>query len=91
MEKRFTYWFSEDKNQWGARKFKREIRKYLSSPGGGSGGPSPSSDGCPGDRGKDALLSDVDLNRTGAKVKGQHLSSSQGLLSNPFLESLRYL
>ena len=75
----------------GSKEVSEGVRKYLSSPGGGSGGPSPSSDGCPGDRGKDALLSDVDLNRTGAKVKGQHLSSSQGLLRNPFLESLRYL
>lgn len=25
MEERFTYWFPEDKNQWGARKSKREI------------------------------------------------------------------
>lgn len=39
--KRFTHWFSEDKNQWGARKFKREIRKYLSSPWRRSGGPQP--------------------------------------------------
>lgn len=62
---------------------------YLSSSGGGSGGPRPSSDlkdeGCPGDRGNEALLSDVDLDRVGAKVKGQARSHcpprvSQGLM-----------
>ena len=51
----------------------REIRKYLSSSGGGSGGPRPSSDlkddGCPGDRGNEALLSDVDLNRVGTSQR----------------------
>lgn len=71
----------------------RERRKYLSSSGGGSGGPRPSSDlkddGCPGDRGNEALLSDVDLNRVGTKVKGQELLSYQGLLLTPFLDSSR--
>lgn len=46
---------------------------YLSSSGGGSGGPRPSSDlkddGCPGDRGNEVLLSDVDLSRVGAESK----------------------
>lgn len=60
---------------------------YLSSSGGGSGGPRPSSDlkddGCPGDRGNEALLSDVDLNRVAAKVKDQELLPSEGLPRSP--------
>lgn len=68
----------------GMRNSERKIKTYLSSSGGGSGGPRPSSDlkddGCPGDRGNEALLSDVDLNRIGTKVKGQELLSSLGLL-----------
>lgn len=57
----------------------RERRTYLSSSGGGRGGPRPSSDlsedGCPGDRGNEALLSDVDLNGVGSqpKVRSYHL------------------
>lgn len=51
----------------GSKELLKEKEKYLSSSGGGSGGPRPSSDlkddGCPGDRGNEALLSDVDLNR----------------------------
>lgn len=51
----------------GSKKLLKEKKKYLSSSGGGSGGPRPSSDlkddGCPGDRGNETLLSDVDLNR----------------------------
>lgn len=79
---------------WGAsRNSEEEKRKYLSSSGGGSGGPKPSSDlkddGCPGDRGNEVLLSDVDLNRVGAKVKGQQLISSQDFLNTPFLEYFR--
>lgn len=60
---------------------------YLSSSGGGSGGPRPSSDlkddGCPGDRGNEVLLSDVDLSRVGAESKIRSYYPprvSQGLL-----------
>lgn len=63
---------------------------YLSSSGGGSAGPRPSSDlkddGCPGDRGNEVLLSDVDLSRVGAESKIRSYyppSVSQGLLIPP--------
>lgn len=66
---------SRKQNGQEVRNSERDKGKYLSSSGGGIGGPRPSSDlkddGCPGDRGKEALLSDVDLNRVGAKVKDQ--------------------
>lgn len=63
---------------WGVAKL--DNPGCLSSSGGGSGSPRPSSDlkddGCPGDLGNEALLSDVELNRVEAKVKGQQLISS---------------
>lgn len=77
---------------WGVAKL--DSPRCLSSSGGGSGGPRPSSDlkedGCPGDRGNEALLSDVDLNRVEpkSKVRSHHPPRTSSSLLSWALPSL---